>query len=55
MHCHYVCPACGHETCPDDQPTFGAFLAAAETHIGEAHPDQWGPDPELECRDDCPE
>lgn len=52
-HYHYVCPACGHETCPADKPTAGMFLTAADTHVGEEHPDRWGPDPELQRRDDC--
>lgn len=52
-HEHYVCPECGHETCPADKPTLGAFLAAADTHAGEEHPEMWGPDPQLEGRDGC--
>lgn len=52
-HFHYVCPECGHEVCPEDTPTAGSWLAAAETHVGNEHPDQWGPGPELEVRGDC--
>lgn len=53
LHFHYVCPKCDHEVCPNETPTAGSWLAAAETHTGNAHPDMWGPDPELEVRGDC--
>lgn len=53
MHFHYVCPECSHETCPDDPPTAGAHLTAAQAHAGEEHPDQWGPEPGLKERGDC--
>lgn len=52
-HYHYVCPECGHETCPSGKPTAGMFLTAAGTHAGEEHPEMWGPEPRLERRDGC--
>lgn len=53
LHFHYVCPECGHETCPDETPTAGSFLTLAGTHAGEEHPGMWGPEPELKERGDC--